>query len=95
MKSSIDLLHPQVFLVIMDRDNYKFCSFGSEFHFNTVLITFSLSIVYEHARIVWHMTVSDSLLGCGNWEANEVWVITSHPSPSHRAMGYLFAISFL
>lgn len=74
MKSSVDLLHPQVFLVIMDRANYKFCSLGNKFCFKTVLVTFSLSILHEHT----FECVSDSLLGCGNWEANEVWAITSH-----------------
>lgn len=88
----MDRLHPQVFLVIMDRTNYEFCSLGSKFCFKTVLVTFSLSILHEHTS----ECVSDSLLGCGgNWEANEVWAITSHPSPSHMAMRYLFSISFL
>lgn len=91
MKSSVDLLHPQVFPVIMDRANYKFCSLGHKFCFKTVLVTFSLSILHEHTS----ECVPDSLLGCRNWEANEVWAITSHPSPSHMAMRYLFAISFL
>ena len=36
----MDLLHPQVFLVIMDRANYKFCSLGNKFCFKTVFITF-------------------------------------------------------